>query len=341
MTRPSNHPSISSGKIGVLLINLGTPDATSYWPMRRYLKEFLSDPRVVEANRVLWWLILNGIILTRRPKKSGAAYDRIWNRERDESPLRTITRDQSEAVASHFQSKGDIIVDWAMRYGNPSIADKMTRLKERGCERILLFPLYPQYSAATTATAMDKVFDVLKTMRWQPAIRTVPPYYQHLEYISALAGSIEAHRDSLDWKPDVILASFHGLPVGFHEKGDPYYHHCQKTVELLRHKMGLNDQQLILTFQSRPGRKEWLKPYTDETIIDLAKTGTKKLMIITPGFATDCLETLEEIALRAGELFLSKGGENFSAQPCLNDSQPSVLLLSTLIEQQLSGWKSW
>ncbi len=336
--RPSNHPSVKFGKVGILLINLGTPDATSYWPMRRYLKEFLSDPRVVEANRALWWVILNAIILTRRPQKSGAAYDKIWNRERDESPMRTITRAQGDAVAACFKKQDNIVVDWAMRYGSPSIAERMQELRQQGCERILIFPLYPQYSAATTATALDKVFDALKAMRWQPAIRTVPPYFEQEAYIKALAKSIRAHEKNLGWKPDVIMASFHGLPVGFHEKGDPYYHQCAKTVELLRAELGLNDKQLIMTFQSRPGRREWLKPYTDETISALAKSGTKNLLVITPGFAADCLETLEEITIRAKQSFKENGGKNFSAQPCLNDSELSISMLNQLIEQQLSGW---
>ncbi len=336
---PSNtkdHLLTLSGKIGVLLINLGTPDATSYWPMRRYLKEFLSDPRVVEANRLLWWFVLNGIILSRRPKKSGAAYDKIWNHERNESPLRTITRSQCEGVAEKFHDQ--IIVDWAMRYGSPSISDKIGSLKDKGCERILLFPLYPQYSAATTATALDKVYDALQLMRWQPAIRTVPPYYDHPVYAETLGESVNSHLANLPWKPDLILASFHGLPEAFHAKGDPYYSHCKKTVQLLRRHLAMSEDQLRLTFQSRPGRKQWLKPYTDEVIIKAAQNGTENLLVITPGFAADCLETLEEIAIRGKETFIANGGRNFSAQPCLNDQPCSIDMLTIIITQQLQGW---
>ncbi len=336
---PQNHPPVRSGKTGVLLINLGTPDATSYWPMRRYLKEFLSDRRVVEANRVVWWLVLNGIILSKRPQKSGAAYDVIWNRERDESPLKTFTRSQAEKLAIEFAERHDVIVDWAMRYGNPSIADKISSLKAQGCDHILFFPLYPQYSAATTATAMDKVFDALKAMRWQPAIRTVPPYFDHAAYIDALATGLEHHLENLCWKPEVILASFHGLPVSFHQQGDPYYCHCEKTVRVLRKRLAMDHDNLQLTFQSRSGRKEWLKPYTEESIAELAGKGIKNLVVFTPGFAADCLETLEEIDIRARQAFLTAGGVNFSTQPCLNDSPDSISMLAKLAHEQLSGWQ--
>ncbi len=331
--------STKSGKTGVLLINLGTPDATSYWPMRRYLKEFLSDPRVVEANRALWWVILNGIILLKRPKKSGAAYDKIWNKKRDESPLRTITRSQCEKISQHFDADKNIMVDWAMRYGSPSIDSKIQHLKDKGCDRILLFPLYPQYSAATTATALDKAYDTLRSMRWQPSIRTVPPYFDHPVHIAALGQSLREHLKGLNWTPDVILASFHGLPVAFHTKGDPYYCHCEKTVRLLRDAVGYDDEKLIMTFQSRPGSKEWLKPYTEDVIEKLLRDGVENLLIITPGFSADCLETLEEIAMRGKELFLATGGKNFSALPCLNDSACSISMLSAIIEEQIRGWR--
>jgi ferrochelatase len=335
---PEGHKPIPASKVGILLINLGTPEATSYWPMRRYLKEFLSDPRVIETNRALWWVILNGIILTTRPKKSGHAYDQIWNRERDESPLKTITRSQAEKVAAVFEGTGDIMVDWAMRYGLPSTPDVINRMKDAGCDRILLCPLYPQYSAATTATAMDKAFDTLKAMRWQPAIRSLPPYYDHPAYIAALADSLNAHLDSLDWEPDTIVASYHGLPVDYLHKGDPYHCHCHKTSRLLIEHMGLPEGKLITTFQSRFGKAEWLQPYTDKTIEELARKGNRRLVVITPGFSADCVETLEEIAIGVAEMFVENGGEQFSVVPCLNYSEPSINMLRQLIETELGGW---
>ena len=335
---PADHPAIAESKIGVLLINLGTPDATSYWPMRRYLKEFLSDCRVVEANRFLWWFILNAIVLSKRPQKSGAAYDKIWNRDKDESPLRTITRNQANKLIEELQHKDKLTVDWAMRYGTPSIGEKLAKLMNDGCQRIVLFPLYPQYSAATTATAMDKVFEALRAMRWQPAIRSIPPYFDHPQYIDALANSLRQHQDELDWKPDNIVVSFHGLPEEFFHKGDPYFCHCQKTVRLLRQRLQMDETQMLLCFQSRSGRKEWLKPYTEETIVQLAHEGIKNLLVITPGFAADCLETLEEIAIRARQTFLTNGGENFSLIPCLNDTPQSISMLSAITRQQIAGW---
>ncbi|NNE22470.1 MAG: ferrochelatase [Rhizobiales bacterium] len=335
---PADHKPIPATKVGILLINLGTPEATSYWPMRRYLKEFLSDARVIETNRALWWVILNGIILTTRPKKSGHAYDQIWNRELDESPLKTITRGQSQKLAESFSGNPDIMVDWAMRYGHPSTPDVIGRMKDAGCDRILLCPLYPQYAAATTATAMDKAFDALKAMRWQPAIRSLPPYYDHPAYIRALSQSLKAHLKTLDWQPDRIVASFHGLPEDYLIKGDPYHCHCQKTARLLREAMNLPQEKFIATFQSRFGKAEWLKPYTDKTIEQLAKDGAKNIVVITPGFSADCVETLEEIAIGVAEMFHEHGGENFSVAPCLNDSKLSVNLLTTLAKEELAGW---
>ncbi len=335
---PEGHPTVATGRIGILLINLGTPEATDYWSMRRYLKEFLSDRRVIEVNRVLWWFILNGIVLTTRPKKSGHAYDQIWNRELNESPLKTFTRSQADKLATQLRGDSRLIVDWAMRYGKPPVAEGIARLKDQGCERILLFPLYPQYSASTTATALDKAYDALKEMRWQPAIRTVPPYHDHPAYIDALAGSIEAHLATLDWQPEVILASFHGLPREYLDKGDPYHCQCHKTARLLRDRLGLSQDRLILTFQSRFGSAEWLQPYTDETVDKLAHAGTKRLAVITPGFSADCVETLEEIALGVRDTFLDNGGENFTVVPCLNDSTPSIDLLHTIVEEELQGW---
>lgn len=335
---PEGHAAVAVGRIGVLLVNLGTPEATSYWPMRRYLKEFLSDRRVIETNRFLWWFILNAIILTTRPKRSGHAYDRIWNRELDESPLKTITRAQAGKVAEALAGQPEVSVDWAMRYGRPAIGPAIERLKEQGCDRILIFPLYPQYSAATTATALDKAFDALKAMRWQPAIRTVPPYYDHPAYIDALSRSVTAHLSGLGWKPEVILASFHGLPQDYFDKGDPYHCHCQKTARLLRKALALPEAKLKVSFQSRFGRAEWIKPYTDDTVAELARGGVKKLAVVTPGFAADCVETLEEIAIGTQAVFVENGGTNFTLVPCLNDSPASIAMLTAIIRRELLGW---
>jgi ferrochelatase len=326
------------GLVGVLLINLGTPDATTYWAMRRYLKEFLSDRRVIEVNRVLWWFILNAIVLTRRPFASGAKYRSIWNEELDESPLFTITRHQAEKVSTALSGRSNIIVDWAMRYGNPSIASRVEALVAQGCDRLIAFPLYPQYAAATTATANDKVFDALKALRDQPALRTVPPYPDDPLYIAALAHSIKAHLAGLDFEPEVILASFHGLPQDYVDKGDPYQRQCVATVEALRTALGPLGAKLKLTFQSRFGRAEWIKPYTDKTVEALARDGVKKLAIVCPGFASDCIETLEEIAQENKDIFRDNGGQRFSYIPCLNDSDEGIGVLVHLIERELQGW---
>jgi protoporphyrin/coproporphyrin ferrochelatase len=326
------------GKIGVLLVNLGTPDDTDYWSMRRYLKEFLSDRRVIEVNRVVWWLILNGIVLTTRPSKSGEAYRSIWNEELDESPLRTITRAQAKKVADKLGHRKELVIEWAMRYGNPSIASGVESLIKQGCEKLLVFPLYPQYAAATTATVNDTAFDKLKTMRWQPALRTVPPYPTDPVYIEALADSIRAHLATLDFEPEVIIASFHGLPKAYVDKGDPYQCQCMETVDALRAALGPLGEKLKLTFQSRFGRAEWLQPYTDKTVEALARDGVKRIAILTPGFAADCVETLEEISGEAKDIFLEHGGERFSFIPCLNDSEGGIRVLVHLIEQELKGW---
>jgi ferrochelatase len=325
------------GKIGVLLINLGTPDATTYWPMRRYLKEFLSDRRVIETNRVLWWLILNFVVLVKRPFASGAKYRSIWNEALDESPLRTITRSQAEKVGRAFAPK-KIVVDWAMRYGDPSIAARVEALTAQGCDRLLAFPLYPQYAAASTATANDKVFDALKTLRAQPALRTVPSYPRDPVYIAALADSIRSHLGKIDFEPEAILASFHGVPQAYVDKGDPYQKQCIETAEALRSALGPLGAKLKLTFQSRFGRGEWIKPYTDKTVEALAREGVKRIAIVSPGFAADCIETLEEIAEENKEIFLEHGGERFSYIPCLNDSEGGIGVLVHLIERELAGW---
>ncbi len=307
--------------------------------MRRYLKEFLSDPRVIEVWRPLWWLILNGIILTTRPKASGEAYNAIWNKELDESPLKTITRAQATKLGAGLEGvHGGIIVDWAMRYGKPPIAEGLEKLKSQGCERILLFPLYPQYSAATTATVNDKAFDALHEMRWQPTLRIVPPYHDEPAYIDALAATITSHLDSLSWKPEMLLASFHGLPREYLEKGDPYHCHCQKTGRLLREALGRDETNFMTVFQSRFGKAEWLQPYTAETIENLGRSGVKNLAVVTPGFAADCVETLEEIAMQGKEQFCSNGGENFTLIPCLNDSEVSVSMLQDIATRELQGW---
>jgi ferrochelatase len=328
---------LPSGKIGVLLVNLGTPEATDYWSMRRYLKEFLSDRRVIETNRVLWWLILNLVILTVRPARKGRDYDKIWNRARNESPLKTITRAQAEKLGKSL-GKG-VTVDWAMRYGSPSIPSRLAAMQEAGCDRILVMPLYPQYAAATTATVCDKVFEVLAKMRWQPSLRVVPPYYDDPAYIDALAGSLKSSVAKLPFKPDVVLASFHGMPEEYVAKGDPYRAQCEETTRLLRKALGMNERKLRLTFQSRFGPTEWLKPYTDKTVEALAKSGVKNLAIITPGFSADCLETLEEIAMENAAIFKAAGGKNFAAIPCLNDSVVGMKMIETLVRRELEGWR--
>ncbi|NYZ11231.1 ferrochelatase [Azospirillum sp. RWY-5-1] len=333
------HP-VPARRIGVLLLNLGTPEGTDYWSMRRYLSEFLSDRRVIEVPRAIWLPLLQGVILTTRPSRSGKAYATIWNKERNESPLKTISRAQGEAVAAALAARyGDrLVVDWAMRYGLPATADAIQRLKDAGCDRILLFPLYPQYCAATTATACDEAFRKLMTMRWQPAVRTVPTYHDDPAYIDALARLVERHLSTLDFEPDLLLASFHGLPQSYLEKGDPYHCYCVKTARLLRERLGWPETRLRHTFQSRFGRAEWVKPYTDETVKALPAQGIKKLAVISPGFAADCVETLEEVDGQIRELFLEHGGEKFAYIPCLNADPDHIALLTGIIERELSGW---
>ncbi len=336
---PAGHPPVESGRVGVLLVNLGTPEATDYWSMRRYLKEFLSDRRVIEVPRAIWWPILNLIILTTRPARKGRDYDTIWNRERDEGPLKTITRSQAELLGHRLAEAGDrLVVDWAMRYGAPSIASRLEALLARGCERILVVPLYPQYAAATTATVADAAFDALKRMRRQPAVRIAPPWHDDPTYVSALAASLQAEMAQIDWTPEVILASFHGIPKSYFDKGDPYPCHCEKTMRLLREATGFDATRLRLVYQSRFGKAEWLRPYTDETVAELARSGVKRLMVITPGFAADCLETLEEIGHENREIFLENGGEKFHLVPCLNDSALGLDVVETVVRRELAGW---
>ena len=334
---PGDHPPVRYGRVGVLLVNLGSPSGTDYWSVRRYLKQFLSDRRVIETWRPLWWLILNGIVLTVRPRKSGEAYEQVWNHDRNEAPLVTITRAQSEKLAARLAGDG-VLVDWAMRYGEPAVAERLAALKKAGAERILIAPLYPQYSAATTATANDEAFAALAGMRWQPALRTLPPYHDDPAYIAALAEAMVADIGRLDFEPEVVLASFHGLPREYLDKGDPYYCHCHKTTRLLREQLGWPEGRLRLTFQSRFGPAEWLQPYTDITIAELAKSGVKRLAVVMPGFSADCLETLEEIGIRAAEAFHENGGTSFAALPCLNDGDPGMRMIEALVRRELSGW---
>jgi len=335
---PPGHPAIPPRRIGVLLVNLGTPDATDYWSMRRYLKEFLSDRRVIEVNPVKWWLILNLIILSVRPGRKGKDYEKIWNREKNESFLKTITRSQAEKLGAGFATDPRILVDWAMRYGNPSIASRLAAMQQAGCDRILVVPLYPQYAAATTATVADKAFDALAGMRWQPALRVAPAYYDQPAYIDALASSLEEGLSKLPFTPDLVIASFHGMPEDYLKKGDPYYCQCAATARLLRARLGRDESQLMLTFQSRFGTAEWLKPYTIDTVAALARKGVRNLAVITPGFVADCLETLEEIAMENATAFKTAGGENFAHIPCLNDSERGMAVIRDVVTRELQGW---
>ena len=325
----------AAAKTGILLINLGTPEATDFSTVRRYLKQFLSDKRVIDARGPLWWLILNGIILRKRPHSLGRAYEQIWNHTLDESPLRTHSRTQAEKLAERFIGQSQIKVDWAMRYGTPSISEGIDRLLNMGCDRLLLFPLYPQYSGATTGSALDAAYDALKSYQTQPAICCVPAYFDHPAYIKALAQNIRAHHANLPWTPEITIASMHGLPVDFIEKGDPYQTQCEKTVALLRGALYLSKDQMLLTYQSRTGRKEWIGPDTEETLDRLARDGVKNISLIAPGFASDCVETLEELGLRALQRFTGAGGENITLIPCLNDSTPCISMFEKLIGEQL------
>lgn len=336
---PDNHPDIKPAKTGVLLMNLGTPDATDYWSVRKYLSEFLSDKRVIDYPKWLWQPILQGIILTSRPFRSGAAYKSIWNEDKDESPLKTLTRSQCEKIAQNFKNEfPDIIFEWAMRYGNPSTQRGIKKLTEQGCRKILLFALYPQYAAPTTATAYDKAFEVLAELNWQPAIRTAPAWYDEPGYINVLANSISNKLSELDNSPEVILTSFHGLPKRYLLEGDPYHCMCQKTSRLVRERLGWPEDKWITTFQSRFGPEQWLQPYTDKTIEKLAKDGVKRIAIVSPAFVSECIETLEEIEMEGKDIFIENGGEEYTYIPCLNDSDDHIRLLSGYIRNELSGW---
>lgn len=330
MTLPPDHPPIPARRVGVLLVNLGTPEEASPKAVKRYLAEFLSDRRVVELPPIAWQPILRGIILNTRPKKSAHAYSQVWTDAG--SPLAAVTRAQAEALKDAWPG---VTVDWAMRYGSPSIDDQLTAMKDAGCDRILIAPLYPQYCAATTATANDKAFEALAAMRWQPAIRTLPPYHDDPAYIDALAQSVRGALAALDFEPEAVMASFHGMPARTLELGDPYHCHCQKTARLLGEALG---RELIVTFQSRFGRAKWLEPATDTTLAALPGRGIKRLAIVAPGFSADCLETLEELAIRGRESFFAAGGAQFAYLPCLNDSEIGIRMLRDILSRELAGW---
>ena len=331
---PADHLPVNSGRIGVLVVNLGTPEAPETGPVRRYLGEFLSDRRVIEIPAIVWQPILRGIILNTRPKKSAAAYREVWSEKG--SPLAAITREQAEGLQSRLGE--GVMVEWAMRYGEPSIPRQLEKLMDAGCDRILLAPLYPQYCAATTATVVDKAADWLRERRWQSALRTLPPYHDDPAYIDALAADIGRQIDALDFTPEVLLLSFHGMPRRTLDLGDPYHCHCRKTARLLEDRMARPGLRMVTTFQSRFGPAEWLKPATDETLEEEAKKGTKRLAIAAPGFSADCLETLEELAIRGKEQFLEAGGEQYAALSCLNTGDPGMAMLETLIRRELGGW---
>ena len=334
------HPPVPQARVGVILANLGTPDATDYWSMRRYLNEFLSDRRVIDYSPWKWQPLLQLIILTKRPFSSGEAYRGIWNTELDESPLLTTTRAQADKLAAVMhETYGDqVIVDFCMRYGNPSTPSVIEKMKARGCERIVFFPLYPQYSAPTTATANDQAFRALMKMNWQPAIRTVPAYFDDPLYIDALAQSVERTYASLPSRPDVLVASYHGVPVRYLTQGDPYHCHCQKTSRLLRERLGWDAGEIVTTFQSRFGPEEWLQPYTVEEVARLAEAGKKNIAVIAPAFSSDCVETLEEINEEIKESFEEAGGERFAYIPCLNDDDAHIAMMESVLKRELAGW---
>lgn len=333
---PTDHPPVKASRVGVLLVNLGTPDGYDVKSMRRYLGEFLSDTRVIEAPKLIWWPILHGIILNTRPRKSGEAYRKIWMEETNESPLRFYTRAQAHALAPRLADNG-VIVEWAMRYGNPSIAEGIDALCDKGCQQILIAALYPQYSAATTASVYDKAFDHLKARRWQPAIRTLPAFHDDPAYINALANSVRSHLAKVP-EPEVLLCSFHGLPKENLDKGDPYHCFCQKTGRLLREALDWPEDRFEVVFQSRFGPKEWLQPYADETVAKIASGGIKSMAMLSPGFVSDCVETLEELAIGLRETFEENGGETFHYIPCLNAEVPMIDLLETLTRREIAGW---
>ena len=329
----NTHPTVKFGKTGVLLINLGTPDSTNWWDIRKYLKEFLSDRRVIEVNPFVWKIILNLFILTFRPSKTAKAYKKIWMKDKNMSPLRYYTKMQSEKLNKKIDSK-EVYVDFAMRYGQPSINSKIDFLKNEGCENLIVLPLYPQYAAATTATVCDEVYRSLSKMRWQPSLQIIPHYESEPTYIYAITNSIEKKIKELTWQPDVIIASYHGIPRKYFEKGDPYHCYCHKTTRLLNENFKL-DIPILTTFQSRFGPQEWLQPYTDKTLENLPKENKKNILVVCPGFASDCVETLEEISIEGKESFLDSGGENFDFVPCLNDCDDHINLFDHLVRKYI------
>ena len=332
MELDNNHPPIKFGKTGVLIVNLGTPDSTGWLDIRKYLKEFLSDKRVIEVNPIIWQFILNVFILTFRPSKTAKAYKEIWMKDENMSPLLYYTQKQSEKISSSI-SKENLLIDFAMRYGNPSIKSKIYKLQQQGCENLVILPLYPQYAAATTATVCDEVYRTLMQMRWQPSLKIIPHYESDSLYIHALVKSINKKINEINWKPDLIIASYHGIPKKYFDKGDPYHCYCHKTTRLISEKF--NSIEIKTTFQSRFGPQKWLQPYTDKTLESLPQEGKKNILTICPGFASDCVETLEEILIQGKESFLSSGGENFDMIPCLNDNDDHITLLKSLIEKNL------
>tara|TARA_B100001093_G_scaffold505861_1_gene563869 strand:+ start:9029 stop:10030 length:1002 start_codon:yes stop_codon:yes gene_type:complete len=332
MNKDESHPEIKFGKTGVLIINLGTPDSTNWFDIRKYLKEFLSDQRVIEVNPLIWKLILNLFILNLRPSKTAHAYKQIWMKEENKSPLRYYTEKQSYKLSQKI-SNDKVIVDFAMRYGNPSINNKLISLQKKGCEKIIILPLYPQYAAATTATVCDEVYRSLMNMRWQPSLQIVPHYESEPLYIDAIVKSIKKKISTINWKPDLILASYHGIPKSYFVKGDPYQCYCQKTTRLIKEKF--NDVKIETSFQSRFGPSEWLKPYTDKTLEELPRKNMKNILVICPGFSSDCVETLEEINIQGKESFLNNGGKNFDLIPCLNDNDDHINLFEDLIRKHL------
>ena len=336
--KPSNHPIFpDKSKVAIVLVNLGTPDGTDYWSMRKYLKQFLMDKRVVDLFRPLWWLILNGPILTFRPSKSGKAYKKIWDEQNHGSPLRKFTINQTNKLKNSFKDNKNLIIDYAMRYGNPSIEKVLNKIVEKGCSKLLLVPLYPQYAASTTATVKDEVFKWMLKQRWQPDIRTVAPWFDDKDYIKALADTVKSNLKNKNTL-DKLIVSFHGIPQRYFKAGDPYHCHCIKTARLLKEELKWPDNKILVTFQSRFGPEPWLQPYTDKTIVELAKSGKKRIAVIAPGFISDCLETLEELNVEARELFIEHGGESFQYIPCLNDNKFSIKFLNNLIKQNLQGW---
>lgn len=337
---PADHPPVNFGKVGILLANLGTPDNYDYWSMRRYLNEFLSDKRVIDYSPWIWQPLLQLVILTKRPFSSGAAYKSIWNHEQGESPLMTITKDQTAKMAATMQERyGDqVVVDFCMRYGNPSTKSKVEALQAQGCQKILFFPLYPQYAGATSATACDEFFRSLEHIKWQPIVRTVEPYFAHPMYIEALAQSVERAYADIEERPDVLVASYHGVPKRYLMEGDPYHCQCQKTSRLLKERLGWPEGEIVTTFQSRFGPEEWLQPYTVEEVARLAEQGKKKIAVIAPAFSADCIETLEEINEEIHESFEEAGGEQFTYIPCLNDNDAHIQALAQVVEENLAGW---